>query len=92
MISQAKEKNVPFSRELLAHWKELKVQQVDSSHEGQSLRKEKWDDVLYFKAQEALMLTLHQPKVLPEMASKNCQWSGSSEAFISPAEIWTLKL
>ena len=50
---QAKAKNkAEFCPELRAHWKQLRVQQKQPGTEGVSLSKEKWCDVLYFKAQD----------------------------------------
>ena len=51
-LAQAKEKNRAIGAELKEHWKALKVQQPDASHEGHAQPKQKWDDQLYFLAQD----------------------------------------
>lgn len=51
-IAQADVKNSAFRLELKEHWKALKTQETDASTEGRSMAKKKWDDGLYFMAQD----------------------------------------
>jgi hypothetical protein len=54
-LAEAREKSKPFSRELRAHWQSLKVQEAEPARDGKKLVKKKWDDQLYFMAQDVCM-------------------------------------
>ena len=54
-VAEAKAKNAPLCAELRAHWKALKVQQPDATQEGRAQPKQKWDEQLYFLAQDMCM-------------------------------------
>ena len=60
-LAQAAVKNAEFCHELREHWKALKTQQVDASTEGCSMAKKKWDDDLYFMAQDLCMADSARP-------------------------------
>lgn len=51
-LAEAKAKNQAYVHELKEHWKALKVAEEDPAHQGSSMSKQKWDDVVYFLAQD----------------------------------------
>merc|ERR1711924_468751 len=60
-LAQAAVKNAEFCRELAEHWKALKTQETDASTEGRSMVKKKWDDGVYFLAQDRCMADTARP-------------------------------
>lgn len=60
-LHEAKIKNQEYCHELSAHWKALNVSQPDVSVEGVSLHKKKWDDSVYFMAQDLCMADEARP-------------------------------
>ena len=60
-LAEAKSKNQPLAAELRDHWKALKVQQPDATLEGRAQPKKKWDDLVYFIAQDICMADKLRP-------------------------------
>ena len=60
-LAEAKAKNKPLADALRDNWKALKVQQPDASLEGHAQPKKKWDDQVYFMAQDSCMADILRP-------------------------------
>merc|ERR1719197_683189 len=60
-LSEASAKNMEYRHALKDHWKALKVQRQDAKGEGGSLVKKKWDDGLYFMAQDVCIQDTLRP-------------------------------
>ena len=60
-LAEAKAKNKPLADALRDNWKALKVQQPDATLEGHAQPKKKWDDQLYFIAQDICMADMLRP-------------------------------
>ena len=63
--AEAKAKNVTFKDELREHWKALKVQEETPSR--RDLVKKKWDDQLYFMAQDVCIADTLRPNRAPSL-------------------------
>ena len=60
-VAEAKAKNKPHADALRENWKALKVQQPDATLEGHAQPKKKWDDQVYFVAQDICMADTLRP-------------------------------
>ena len=60
-LAEAKAKNKPLADALRDNWKALKVQQPDATLEGHAQPKKKWDDQVYFVAQDICMADTLRP-------------------------------
>jgi hypothetical protein len=60
-LAEAKAKNKPYADSLRDNWKALKVQQPDATVEGHAQPKKKWDDMVYFLAQDSCMADILRP-------------------------------
>ena len=60
-LAEAKANNKPFADALRDNWKALKVQQPDATLEGHAQPKKKWDDQVYFLAQDSCMADILRP-------------------------------
>jgi len=56
---ELKAKAAPFNDAILERWKQVKTSRNDVTLLGASLHKEKWDDVMYFVAQDYWMQSEH---------------------------------